>query len=488
MNSINVPSSNLNKMTQKTSVHAFSDDVLGYNDAVGLSELIKSKEISLHEVINASIERARKVNPTLHAIVTDRFEAALTSSKKIQEGFFAGIPTFIKDMTHVKGVPTKHGSRALKNAQPAKTSDPIIEQMQAIGFTPIGNSAMPEFGFTCSSEFEYQEDVRNPWNINHTPGGSSSGSAALVAAGVVPLAHAADGGGSIRIPAAACGLVGLKPSRGRLMKSELFKNQPVEIAIDGVLTRSVRDTAYFYAEAEKYYQNPDLPKVGSVQQPSKKRYTIGFTADSINGMGADELTRQELQKTVSLLEAMGHTVKEVSLNISDQFLEDFIHVWAMNAFFIHRFGKMLFDKSFKSKNVSNLTKRLSKTYLKNFYKTPGFAKRMKQTYHQYTAMFGELEVDLFLTPTVASSPPELGYFGMNLEFEELFDRIVKWTCFSPYANASGGPSISLPLGFDSAKGLPIGMMFWANHGQESQLLDLAYQLEEAQPWKKITQV
>ncbi|CAG5079188.1 amidase [Parvicella tangerina] len=474
------------KVLKPSKVHAFKNDVLGEFDAVALAELIKAGEVSSKEVVLATIERARQVDPLLNAIVTDRFEESLTETKT-NIGFFEGLPTFIKDMTHVEGLPSYYGSEAFSNPKPAKKSDPIIEQMKAIGFAPLGCSSMSEFGFTCSTEFNHQKDTRNPWNINHTPGGSSGGSAALVASGVVPLAHAADGGGSIRIPAAACGLVGLKPSRGRLLKSDLFKNQPIDIAIDGVLTRSVRDTAYFYAEAEKHFKNPKLPKIGLVNEPTSKVLNIGYTTNSINGMKADECSSSELLKTVQLLESLGHIVRPVALTIPDQFVEDFANVWAMNAFFIHRFGKVLLDPSFKSNEVTQLTKGLSKSYLKNCYKTPGIAVRMKKTYHQYSRMFEELNIDLFLTPTIASSAPEIGYFGMNLNFEELFDRIINWTCFTPYANASGGPSISLPLGFDQDNGLPIGMLFWANHGQEKLLLELALQLEEAQPWRKITE-
>lgn len=472
---------------RKSRIHSFTDDVLTDLDAVGLSELIKKKELAPKEVIAASIERVKKIEPHLNAVVTNRYEEQLQSAHDQNTGFFSGIPTYIKDLTYVKGTSTYFGSDALANTKPAKKSDPIAKQLFAQGFVHLGNSKMSEFGFTCSTEFENKKDTRNPWNINHTPGGSSGGSAALVASGVVPLAHAADGGGSIRIPAASCGLVGLKPSRGRLLKSKLFKGQIVDIAIDGVITRSVRDTAYFYGEAEKYYQNSKLPAIGLIEGASKKTYTIGYTGDSINSMGADKTSKEELNKTVKLLESLGHTVKLAELNIPNKFVEDFASLWAMNAFFCSRFGKMMFNASFEADKISNLTRGLSKSYLEKISKTPSFVKRLRKTYHDYSKMFTDQKVDLFLTPTVASSAPKIGYFGMDMDFEELFDRIVNWTCFTPYSNASGGPSISLPLGFDKVNDLPIGMMFWANHGQEKLLLDIAYQLEEALGWRKITE-
>ncbi|MCP4121263.1 MAG: amidase [Bacteroidetes bacterium] len=473
------------KTTDKR-VHGFTDDALADLDAVALSALIKAKEIHPREIVAASIERAKKVDPFLNAVVTDCYEKGLVASNRPQTGFFAGIPTFIKDMTYVKGMPTYFGSEAFANAKPAKKTDPIAKQIFAQGFVNLGTSSMPEFGFTCSTEFENQKDTCNPWNIGHTPGGSSGGAGALVAAGVVPIAHAADGGGSTRIPAACCGVVGLKPTRGRLLKTGLFQHQLLDIAIDGVITRSIRDTIHFYAEAEKYYKNPKLAPVGLVKSPSKRTYKIGFSGDSVNDLKADAPTMESLHKTAELLESLGHTVKMVKPPISDQFLTDFIDIWAMNAFYCYSFGKLMFGPSFMPHKVSKLTRGLTKHHFKNILKTPFFVHRLRKSYHHYEQMFSEMDIDIMLTPTIAHAAPELGYMGMDLEFDELFPRIVNWACFSPYGNASGGPSISLPLGYDKAKELPIGMLFWANHGQENLLFDIALQLEEAQPWKKIT--
>lgn len=468
-------------------VHAFTNDVLGELDAVALAELIRTKQLHPREVVAASIERAKTVNPILKAVVTDNFERGLEAANEEKKGFFNGIPTFIKDMTYVEGIPTRFGSKAFENAKPAKKTDPIAKQIFAQGFVNLGTSSMPEFGFTCSTEFEHQEDTRNPWNTGHTPGGSSGGAAALVAAGVVPVAHAADGGGSTRIPSACCGVVGLKPTRGRLLRTSMFNTQLVDIAIDGVITRSVRDTAHFYAEAEKYYKNRKLPPVGLVEGPSKKTYTIGFSGDSVGGMKADAASMKALHETAELLESMGHTVKPVKPPIADQFLDDFIDLWALNAFYCHRFGKLMFGPDFEPKKVSKLTKGLSEHHLKNIHRTPFFVHRLNRSLHHHKTMYRKMDVDFFLTPTLAHAAPELGYMAMDLEFEELFPRIVKWACFSPYGNASGGPSISLPLGHEEEKGLPIGMLLWANHGQENLLLDLAYQLEEAKPWRKINE-
>ena len=229
----------------KNRVHGFADDVLADLDGVAIAGLIKSKQVSSAEVVAASVARAKKVDPTLRAVVTDLYDSGLTTANTPPStGYFAGVPTFFKDMTLVKGVKTYFGSEAFANTKPATKTDPIAQQILAQGFINLGTSAMPEFGFTCSTEFPSLNDTRNPWNIGHSAGGSSGGAAALVAAGVVPIAHSADGGGSTRIPAACCGLVGLKPSRGRLLRSSIFNTQVVDIAIDGVITRSVRETAH----------------------------------------------------------------------------------------------------------------------------------------------------------------------------------------------------------------------------------------------------
>ena len=472
-------------MTNKK-VHSFSDDILADLDAVDLATLIKNKAVSASEVVEATIKRAQKVEPQINAIVIDCFEKGLTTAKQPSSGFFAGVPTFIKDLTHIEGIPTRFGTAALAEVGPSTKTDPIAKQIFDQGFIHLGNSSLPEFGFTCSTEFPDKAPTRNPWNTEHSVGGSSGGAAALVAAGVVPIAHTADGGGSTRIPAACCGLVGLKGSRGRLLKSSAFEKGAVDIAIDGVVTRSVRDTAYFYAEAEKYYHNPKLPKIGLVEGASKRKFTIGFTSDASKGNKANEKMKQELEQTITLLESLGHTVKPVQLPFTDQLADDFAVIWGMGGFFLNHFGNKLADPTFDSTKLTNLTKGLSSYLAKRFYKIPFSVYRLRKTYHTYAKMFGDLDIDLVLTPTLSHETPELGYLSMNLSFQDHFDRMKKWACFTPYTNATGGPSISLPLCHDNTNDLPLGMMLWANHGQEGLLLDISYQLEAAQPWRKIT--
>lgn len=471
--------------SKEKKVHAFNTDVLGENDAFAIAELIRKKEISATEAVSASIERAQRVNPHINAIVTELYDRALMESGKGHEGAFAGVPMFFKDMLMVKGVPAYHGTAANKNTKAAVTTDPIVKQIYAQGFINLGMSTMPEFGFTASTEFADAEPTRNPWNTGHSAGGSSGGSAALVAAGVVPFAHAADGGGSIRIPAGACGLVGLKASRGRLLQASKFKRQPVEIAIDGMVSRSVRDTAHFYAEAEKFYKNKRLPEIGLIDGPSKRKYRIGFTGDSLKGLGADAETMMGLQQTVKLLESLGHDVVPFNLPVKDRFIDDFANLWSVGGFYFERYGKKVFGEHYEPAELSGLTKGLSEHFQQNKAKTVASIVRLRNSFRQYRRMFKQSGLDMILTPTTAHVPPAIGYLSMTLPYEELFERIQKWACFTPYHNATGGPSISLPIQHYQEVDLPMGMLLSANLGQEAMQLDIAYQLEQAQPWRKI---
>ena len=465
------------------SIHSFSNDILGELDAVGIAALIKAKEISPKEVIEASINRAKLVEPHLNAVVTNRYEEALATANEHTEGFFAGVPIFIKDMTLVEGIPTYFGSKAFANAKPATKTDRIAQQIFAQGFVNMGTSSMPEF--TCSTEFPMEDPTRNPWNLKHSAGGSSGGAAALVAAGVLPLAHAADGGGSIRIPAACNGLVGLKVTRGRTLLSSLFDKQLVEIAGDGVITRTVRDTAYFYAEAEKYYKNKKLKPIGLIEGPSNKKFTIGYTVDSLKDYTSDKITKEALQETVELLEYMGHTLIPITSPIPDQFMDDFVNLWGLSAYLSKKFAKKMIDPSFEVDKLSKLTNGLANHFRKNMLKAPFFITRLRQSKRFYAKMLKNLGIDMVLTPTTAHPAPELGHLGMDLDFEEMFPRMMRWACFTPYSNACGAPSISLPTGFDEKNNIPIGMMFWAGYGEDADLIDLAYQVEAAQPWRKI---
>jgi amidase len=465
--------------TPAGAVHAFTDDALGDDDAVGIAERIRSGEVRAVEVVGAAIERTQRVNRILNAVEVADFTAALERAPR--PGEFSGVPTFIKDNTDVAGLPTGHGTRAI-TPRPAKADAAFTTQLLAQGFVCLGKSRLPEFGFNASTEFAGAAPTRNPWHAHYSTGASSGGSAALVAAGVVPIAHANDGGGSIRIPAACCGLIGLKPTRGRLLDPEAARVLPVNILAEGVLTRSVRDTARFFAAAESFFRNPKLPAIGLVQGPATRRLRIGMVLDSVTGHRTDEPTRATVTATARVLEGLGHQVEEMPLPVRRSFADDFSIYWGMLSFLITTFGARVMSPDFDAAKVDNLTKGLSVLFKKNVWKAPAVLYRLRRSAREYAQVFERY--DVVLSPVLAHTTPELGYLSPEHDFEVLFDRLVRYVSFTPLNNATGAPGISLPAGA-TALGLPIAVHLSANHGAERTLLELAFELEAAQPWRRI---
>lgn len=462
-------------------VHTFKDDALGDLDAIGIAEKIRNKEISVSEITQASIDRARFANPQLNAIVLEQFETALNAQNFVPNRPFSGVPFFFKDNVDIAGLPSQQGSRAFK-AQPAKKTWDLCQQFLDQGFNVLGKTALPEFGLNASTEFKDGRHTSNPWHTDYSCGASSGGAAALVASGVVPIAHANDGGGSIRIPAASCGLIGLKPSRGRFIIADSAKTLPIDIISEGVLTRSVRDTAHFYASMEQSYFNNKLSKIGLIEHASQRKLKIGLVEESIQGR-IDLETKQTLIDTAQLLEGLGHHVEIYKLPFPDSFVDDFSHYWGSLSFLLCTFGKQLFNSSFNAHEVDHLTRGLSDLYKKNFYKTPLFLYRLKKIKSLYEQMFDDY--DIILSPVLAHTTPKLGYLSPQLSFDELFDRLQNYVTFTPIHNIAGAPAISLPMSQTKTDGLPISMHFSAKIGAEKTLIELAYAIEEAKPWRRI---
>ena len=247
-------------------VHAFGDDALGDLDAVGLVAAIQEGEVSIPEVVEAAISRTERLQPELNAVAYVAFDRARAEARDPRGGFFAGVPTFVKDNVDVASMPTQQGCDAFRGRPLAADGD-FARMYLATGLVPLGKTQLSEFGFSPSPSTRGSARCGRPWDTTRTAGASSAGSAALVAAGAVPIAHANDGGGSIRIPAAVNGLVGLKPTRDRLAQDKLSRQMPVRIIADGVVTRSVRDTAAFLREAESVYRELRLPPIGDVTRP-----------------------------------------------------------------------------------------------------------------------------------------------------------------------------------------------------------------------------
>ncbi len=349
--------------------HTFRDDILADHDAVALARLLERREVKASEIVDAAIARAHDVAERLNAIEAERFEQARLEAEQATGAFFSGVPTFIKDNTPFAGMTTNHGSAAVRS-RPAKESGVYAKQYMSHGFVCLGKSSLPEFGLNASTEFADGEPTRNPWHTDYSCGASSGGSAALVAAGVVPIAHANDGGGSIRIPAACCGLVGLKPSRGRHVVPEAAQAMPIDLISEGVVTRSVRDTATFHAEGEKYYRNPKLPRLDLVEGPSAQRLRIGVVIDSVTGSATDAATRAAVEQTAEMLSNLGHHVELVPIPALERFADDFRLYWGMLAFALSAGGKRIIDPSFDASRLDGLTIGLSRHFKRRFYRLP----------------------------------------------------------------------------------------------------------------------
>ena len=454
-------------------VSAFNDDSLGDLDAVGVADAIRSGRISRAEAVEAAIARTEKVNPELNGLAYEAFDRARARAATSSGGFFDGVPTFVKDNTDVFGMPTMHGTDAWA-PRPATADGIFTRAFLSTGLIPLGKTRMPEFGFSASAEHPRHGPVRNPWDTYRTPGASSSGASVFVASGAVPIAHANDGGGSIRIPASCTGLVGLKPSRGRLPLERQMQLMPIRLGVNGVLTRTVRDTAAFYREMERTCRNPKLPAIGDVTGPGNARLRVAVFTRSVLRDCAPEV-RDLTLKTAALLEELGHHVEVLDQPpVPKSFQDDFVAYWGLLAFATatadHR------------ERLDNLTLGLDRHAVRNMHRMPlamarlaTIGRAMNKLHQQY---------DVALMPTLAEEPPLIGHLDPTAGYEQIMDRLAGWVAFTPLQNVTGDPAISLPLA-DSAAGLPVGMMISAPAGREAMLLELGYELEEARPFKRL---
>ena len=465
-------------------VHAFGDDALGELDAVGLADAIRAGSVSRADVVEAAIARTEAVNPAVNGLAHQAFaqarETASSASAGAADGFFGGVPTFIKDNVDVAGQPTMQGTDAWV-PRAAIADGEFTRLYLATGAVSLGKTQLSEFGFSAAAEHPRLGPVRNPWDTDHTAGASSSGSGAFVAAGVVPIAHANDGGGSIRIPAACNGLVGLKPSRGRLPLDPELRRMPVAVVTNGVLSRSVRDTAAFYREAERIWRNPKLAPVGDVVQPGRQRLRIAVLTRSVQRDCSPEV-RELTLKSASLLEELGHRVEHVDEPpVPGSFADDFVLYWGLLALAMARGGRRAFGNTFDRTRLDSLTLGLARHATRNLHRLPVAITRLRRL-HRRTAQFFAT-YDAVLTPTLADATPRVGYLAPT-DYEKVMDRLTDWVAYTPLQNVTGEPAISLPLA-QSANGMPLGMMLSAATGQEALLLELAYELEEATPWARI---
>ncbi|MFI7003255.1 amidase [Nocardia sp. NPDC050175] len=459
---------------QPTRIHSFADDALGEHDAVALAELVRSGERSPRELAAAAVERARQVEE-LAAVAYESYEKPLLPAERT--GRLYGVPTFVKDNADIAGMPTNQGAQAFR-AKPAREHGAYARQFLSAGMTVLGKSTLPEFGFNATTEPPFARPTRNPWHTGYSVGGSSGGSAALVASGVVPIAHGNDGGGSIRIPAACAGLVGLKPSRGRHIDSAMARKLPVNIVSEGVLTRTVRDTAAYTAAAEQYWHNPALPPIGYVEGPGTKRLRIALLLENIGGPVPAGPIRDAVEKVAVTLESHGHHVEPVPMPFDNTLETAFLQYWGLLATFVASTGKLA-DRHFDTARLDDLTLGLRRYFLRTAWRTPIMLYRLRTAATTYQRTLGPY--DAVLLPTLGHETPELGYLSPTVPFDDLLDRLRTYVSFTPINNITGTPAITLPADL-TPTGLPIGIQFATTYGNERTLLELAYLLEAEHPF------
>lgn len=459
---------------------AASSDALGADDGVGIATRIRNGEITAAEATEAAIARAERLNPTLNFTATKAYDYARTRAAAPLTGPLAGLPTFVKDLNDLAGVKTMQGSRAFRD-NVARTNDRYVEAMLAAGLVPIGKSTTPEFGFTATTEPLVTGATRNPWNTDRIAGGSSGGAGAAVAAGVVPVAHASDGGGSIRIPASINGLVGLKPSRGRLQGAP--EAAPVSIGVDGCVSRTVRDTAAWLAATQRTGADQVFAPIPVISGPSTQRLRIALTIDSYN-QAADPAVRTATEQVAQLCRELGHTVQETELPFDAAAFEDaFILYWAAGALGVREDFRRNRAGTPLEELLEPLSLQLAAHAERRGQEAVGQAiAKLVASEAEYAAMFAN--VDVWLTPTLAKPPLRIGEIAPTLPWEEGFARVLQYVKYTPLSNASGGCAISLPLSM-TADNLPIGAHFMAAKGEEARLLHLAYELENARPWAQL---
>ena len=459
------------------------------HDALGLGELVAQGEVTSAELADLAVEATELVNPELNAVVG--MLASPVNGQPVADSKFAGVPTFLKDLgAGIAGVPQEMGSRLTKGFVSPETAY-FTQQMLDAGFNIIGRTTCPEFGLTLTTETLAYGETCNPWNTSKITGGSSGGSAALVAAGAVPLAHTNDGGGSTRIPASICGNVGLKTSRGRVSLGPSINDVSGALIAEGCNSKTVRDTAAFL-DAVSYPQPGEgnlmtRPAESFLDGLSRKpgTYKIALSLDPWGPAQMDAEIRTEVERIAQMLRDQGHHVEEATPAIlkTGALLEHFKTLWFAVA---EASVAQLAPVTNRMPGVDTLEPL-----------TLEMAERGKQiTALQYQTAMGMTNVmarelgqffeswDMILTPTLNRATPDLGSdvrLYADIGVDEWYDSALAIVPHTPMANFTGIPAISVPCGIGPAN-MPLGMQFFAAMGGEATLLDVAQQLERSEPW------
>lgn len=458
-------------------------------DGLGLAELVRNKDVKPSELVEEAISRAETLNPKLNCVVFQDYERArATAQGALPKGVFAGVPFLLKDIFgFAEGMPTRLAARFVPPF-PGAHDSLLTARYKAAGLVILGKTNVSEFGLVPTTESRLYGPARNPWNLEYSPGGSSGGAAAAVAARIVPLAHANDGGGSIRVPASCCGLVGLKPTRGRMSYAPDFGDVLDGLANDHVVSRSVRDTAAALdatagcIEGDPYWApEPPLSYLAAMAT-RPKRLRIAFSTKKIDGRSLPPDCVAAIEHAARLCESLGHIVEEATpdLNVV-ALIPAFMTFWAGHLaagidHIAHLSGQTPSADRFEGLTwgLYEAGKRITASKYLLAKGAMQLAARQTATFHQH--------YDVWLSSTLGSPPVRLGTFDLDeRDPEKAFAPLIDYVQYTAMQNVTGQPAINLPLHWNEA-GLPIGAHFVGRYGDEMTLLQLAAQLEEAVPW------
>ncbi|WP_442598543.1 amidase [Neobacillus sp. D3-1R] len=479
-------------------------------DGLGLAELVKKKEVHPKELVEEAIRLTNSLNPKLNAVIYRMYEEARKLAETDLSGTFAGVPMFLKDISQeMEGQPITSGSKALQGFK-SKVDSEYVKRLREAGVIFLGRTNVPEFALVAITEPDHYGATRNPWNLNVTPGGSSGGSAAAVASGIVPIAGANDGGGSIRIPAAYCGLFGLKPTRGRTPVGPHYGRAWQGASVEHVLSRSVRDSAAMLDELYKYdkaaaYYAPSFQ--GSYLQASRtpigKKLRIALSVSSPIGTEVHPECKKAVLKVARLLESMGHVVEEVDAPVDGhKIAKSYLMMYFAETAALLTSLEETLGKKVTFEDVEPTT------WLLGLLGKATTAEEFALSIREWDKAAYQMETfhetyDFYLTPTTAFPPAKIGELepsssekflistvgklglGGLLKKAGIVDQIAQKnlsrTPFTQLANLTGQPAMSLPLHL-TADGLPVGVQVIAAKGREDLLFQLAGELEQAEDW------
>lgn len=462
-------------------------------DAVGLAELVRRKQVTAGELLETAIARAERLNPKINAIVHPvRDQARAAIARGLPDGPFTGVPFLLKDLgCEAIGYPCSSGSRFFANIQWSYDSE-IWLRMRATGVVAFARTTSPELGISPATESQvYGGPTRNPWNLDHTSGGSSGGSGAAVAAGIVPMAHGSDGGGSVRIPASCSGLFGLKPTRARLPDGPAAGEGWGGMAIDGFLTRSVRDTAVMLdachgGDVGAPYAAPHVtkPYAEEIKDPPR-RLKIAFCKTTLHGLSVHAECVAAVERAAKLCADLGHDLTEARPSFDfEKAVQAWTKVVACGTALSVRQRSAALGREPSPDEIEPSTR--GALHYGESISGPDYLNAIN-TVHATGRAIGRFfgDHDILITATLAEPPARVGRFAMSnpdfLDYRLGPKGIIHYSPFTAIFNITGQPAASIPLHW-SKDGLPVGVHVVARFGDEATLLQLAAQLEQAQPW------